>query len=232
MPPSPPLSARITKVMYLMLMMMIERPEDQREQPVDVGGVDRQLVAVTAEGLAHGVQRAGADVAVHDAQRGERQAADAGSAVWSAVGPRSSDSVVRASGRRPAQQASPPWWSRALRRRSRRGRPAEHLTVAQNRHRTVVAHDDDRGSGDRRSCTDEPPCVACPGIPRLRSPPRRSGPAGPRDPQRAGRVEHRCPIDLGEYVAQRGEVGRSLDLERWWDRQALLEVGASSPSGR
>ena len=86
MPPSPPLSTRITKVMYLMLMMMIS---DQRmsESSRRRWWVDRQLVSVTGERLAEGVQRAGPDVAVHDSQRHERQAADPGRGVV-AVSPR------------------------------------------------------------------------------------------------------------------------------------------------
>jgi hypothetical protein len=50
-----------------------QRPEDEREHPEDVVGSHHNAVTVAAEGLAHGIQRAGAHVAVDDAQRPERR---------------------------------------------------------------------------------------------------------------------------------------------------------------
>ena len=188
MPPSPPLSARITKVMYLMLMMMIERPEDQREQPVDVGGVDRQLVAVTGEGLAEGVQRAGPDVAVHDAQGDERQAADAGRAV-AAVSPDPSDPSTRrcSSGRAAGATGAAALVRRGLSVDVHDGVDQPNISPLRN---TVT------GPSSLTTMTVASRIVEA--VPTSRrvshapvsldvtSPPRHSGPAGPPAPQRAG----------------------------------------------
>jgi hypothetical protein len=50
-----------------------QRPEDQRHDPVDAGRGRVHGVAVRVEDHLDGVQRAGPDVAVDDAQRSERQ---------------------------------------------------------------------------------------------------------------------------------------------------------------
>ena len=52
-----------------------ERPDEQREQPEDVLRRGRHAVRAMQR-LPHRVERAGADVAVHDAERGERDAPD------------------------------------------------------------------------------------------------------------------------------------------------------------
>src|SRR5207302_7293178 len=49
-----------------------ERPEDERQHAEDVGGADRHA-ARGVEALVDGVERAGADVAVDDAEGAERQ---------------------------------------------------------------------------------------------------------------------------------------------------------------
>ena len=54
-----------------------QRPQDQREDAEHVGVGDREFVAGTFEGLTQRVERAGADVAVDDAERAEGEAAGA-----------------------------------------------------------------------------------------------------------------------------------------------------------
>ena len=54
-----------------------QRPEDQRADAEDVGGCHGHGVRAV-EALAHGVQGAGADVAVDDAERGKDEERDAG----------------------------------------------------------------------------------------------------------------------------------------------------------
>ena len=49
-----------------------QRPEDQRDDPEDVGG-DRRGMAGGIQGDGKGVERARADIAEHDAKRGERE---------------------------------------------------------------------------------------------------------------------------------------------------------------
>ena len=77
MPPSPLLSARITKRMYLIGDDQRQRPEDQRQHAEHV--VARRRDAVRAvETLAQRVERARADVAVDDAERAEGEQAETG----------------------------------------------------------------------------------------------------------------------------------------------------------
>ena len=75
MPPSPWLSARITNARYLIEMMTTQRPEHDRRHAVGVGLGDVEVGVL--ERLPERVQRAGADVAVDDPQRAERQRDDA-----------------------------------------------------------------------------------------------------------------------------------------------------------
>jgi hypothetical protein len=73
MPPSPSLSARRTKTTYLSETIAISaRPEDQRHHPQDIGG-NRRGMAGGIQGDGKGVERARADIAEHDAKRGERE---------------------------------------------------------------------------------------------------------------------------------------------------------------
>ena len=49
-----------------------QRPEDQRHHPQDIGG-NRRGMAGGIQGDGKGVERARADIAEHDAKRGERE---------------------------------------------------------------------------------------------------------------------------------------------------------------
>ena len=71
MPPSPWLSARITRARYLIEMMMISAQNTIDATPNAFARVDREVVVL--ERLTERVQRARADVAVDDAQGAERQ---------------------------------------------------------------------------------------------------------------------------------------------------------------
>ena len=74
MPPSPLLSARITKRQIFDRDDDHQRPEHERQHSEDMLGVDHlEFVRVALERLAQRVERAGADVAVDDAERAERE---------------------------------------------------------------------------------------------------------------------------------------------------------------
>ena len=73
-PPSPSLSALITRPTYLTVTMIVTAQKIRDDDPVDVlrGRLDR--VRVTGiEGRLNRVDRAGADVAEYDSQRGHGQ---------------------------------------------------------------------------------------------------------------------------------------------------------------
>jgi hypothetical protein len=53
-----------------------QRPENEREDTEDVRLGDGQFMAVATERLPEGVERAGADVAVHDPERAESEERD------------------------------------------------------------------------------------------------------------------------------------------------------------
>ena len=72
MPPSPSLSARMTRAHVGERDDDHDRPEDQRHDAVDVLGVERHRVGIVgAEYRLDGVDRAGSDIAEHHAERGE-----------------------------------------------------------------------------------------------------------------------------------------------------------------
>ena len=73
MPPSPWLSARMTKNRYLTEMMMTSAQNASEQIPNTFVAIDGELVPLPGEGLLDRVQRAGADVAIHDAERTQRQ---------------------------------------------------------------------------------------------------------------------------------------------------------------
>ena len=77
MPPSPWLSARITSIRYLIEMMMISDQNTSEATPNALTGFSASRWWCS-NALAERVQRAGADVAVDDAERAERQRAHAG----------------------------------------------------------------------------------------------------------------------------------------------------------
>ena len=67
MPPSPSLSARMTKIRYLTEMIERQRPEDQRQHAKHVLARGRDAVG-TVEAFTQRVERTGTDVAVDDAK--------------------------------------------------------------------------------------------------------------------------------------------------------------------
>ena len=71
MPPSPWLSARITSIRYLTEMMTISAQNTTEATPYALARVDRQVGVL--ERLPERIQRARADVAVHDPQGAERE---------------------------------------------------------------------------------------------------------------------------------------------------------------
>ena len=84
MPPSPALSARITMAMYLIEMTITQRVDDERQHAEHVFRRRRHRVAAE-ETLPDRVERAGADVAVHHADGGQRereQRAGGGDGLW------------------------------------------------------------------------------------------------------------------------------------------------------
>ena len=72
MPPSPRLSARMTKTRYLIEMTMISDQKISESTPSTLSGVGGDAV-LAVKALAQRVERAGADVAVDDAERAERE---------------------------------------------------------------------------------------------------------------------------------------------------------------
>src|SRR5215213_874472 len=72
-PPSPSLSARRTSETYLTVTTRVTDQKISETTPVDVGGRRAHGVVVDREHRLDRVERAGADVAEHDAERAQRQ---------------------------------------------------------------------------------------------------------------------------------------------------------------
>ena len=68
---------------YLTVTVMRQRPDDQRQQPEHLAGRS-QPAADACKRLAEGVERAGADIAIDDAERAEHEEREVCFLAWPA----------------------------------------------------------------------------------------------------------------------------------------------------